>query len=199
MSNFGIRVLTPAYQILIELHEHGWSTSGDLLANCQLTPATFQKYLADLLARGLIWWEKDPADGRRRRYSLTEGTRAVLNEELKFYARWQARSTETERSFEHFLSRMRTSPGIRLLTNEFKVLVMLYDRGELTTGQLLAYNGASAGVFYITLRRLSDLKLIRELSVPGDGRQKLHQLTERSQVLMEQLHREMSEWAARLP
>lgn len=199
MSKFGIRVLTPPYQILIELHEHGWSTSGDLLANCQLTPATFQKYLADLLARGLVWWEKDPGDGRRRRYSLTEGTRAVLNEELKFAVRWQIHSTEPERSFEHFLCRMRARLGIRLLSNEFNVLVMLYDKGQLTTGQLLSFNGASAGVFYITLRRLTDLKHIRELSVPGDGRQKLHQLTERSQVLMEQLHREMSEWAARLP
>jgi DNA-binding MarR family transcriptional regulator len=88
--------------------------------------------------------------------------------------------------------------GIRIFSNEFIVLLSLYDKGSMTTGQLLACSPASPGVFYVALRRLSDLKHIREVPATGDGRQKLHELSERSQRLMEQIHFELSEWAKRL-
>jgi DNA-binding MarR family transcriptional regulator len=199
MSELGIRVLTAAYQILLYLHENGEATSGEILAHCQLTPATFQKYLADLVARNLVRWEKDKNDGRRHRYHLDKKTRDILNEELRFPLRWEIQSTDPERALETFITRMRKRLNIRIFSNESQILLMLYDRGKLTTGQLRSYLSASPGVFYVTMRRLVDLKHIRDLPAPGDGRQKLHELTARSSALLEQVHLELRQWAARLP
>lgn len=199
MSELGIRMLTAAYQILLYLHENGDATSGEILAHCHLTPATFQKYLADLVARKLVRWERDRQDGRRHRYQLDEQARHILNEELRFAIRWEIQSTDPDRSLETFITRMRKRLNIRVFSNESQILLMLYDRGKLTTGQLRSYLSASPGVFYVTLRRLVDLKHIRDLPAPGDGRQKLHELTERSRALMEQIHMELRQWAARLP
>ena len=201
MAELGIRVLTPAYHILLDLNERGSSTSGDLLANCQLTPATFQKYLADLVARDMIWWKKDPSDTRRHRYHLADGTRQVLNEELQFPARWQPNATadRSEQALETFIVRMRERLKIRIFSNEFQILLMLYDKGLLTTGQLLALIDASPGVFYIALRRLTDLRHIRELPDPADGRQKLNHLTDQARDILDQIHLELREWSLRLP
>jgi DNA-binding MarR family transcriptional regulator len=198
MSRFGIRVLTPPYQILVQLYENGECCSGDLLAISRLTSATFQKYLADLLERQLINWKRDPNDGRRHHYQLTPNARTILDEELTFPARWRVRSNNPENSLFDHLDRMWKRLGIRTFSSEFIVLLSLYDKGRMTTGQLLSFNHASPGVFYVTLRRLSDLKHIREVPTTSDGRQKLHELSERSKRLMEQIHFELSEWAKRL-
>ncbi|MCP5379015.1 MAG: MarR family transcriptional regulator [Novosphingobium sp.] len=200
-QKLGIRVLSCDYAIMLELHERSAATSGELLLGCPGSPATFQAHLKGLAQRGLVEWNVDEADGRRRVYRLSDQARELFNQGLRFPTQWDPsmRHSLHKLKLGTCMVRLERSLQIRALSFEYMIVLALYEYGPMTTGDLIGRSFASPGALHLSLRRLLDRGLVHVIDDPSDRRRKVNCLADWACDFLDEIHVELREWAASLP
>jgi len=77
--SFKLKCFCPEYEILTILYECGTMIPADMLEVHQSASSTFYAALKRLQDKGLVWCERDPADRRLARYSISDPARALLD------------------------------------------------------------------------------------------------------------------------
>ncbi|MCB2087567.1 MAG: hypothetical protein KDD98_01920 [Sphingomonadaceae bacterium] len=199
-AKLGLRALACEYQILRQLYEHGPQSPKSLAGNNGSSPATFQKYLRNLCERQMIAWTSDPADQRRRLYSLSPGARQVFDEQLReaYDPKNYEDESEPQTSGSHLMvRRLEGRLKTRIFTTEFQIVMWLYDESPRTTGQLLEMSDVSPGAFYKCLGRLHDLGLIHVTADNGDRRRKCYCLSEKAHKVLVKTIAQWGDWTRR--
>ena len=200
-QRLGIRVMSCDYAIMLELHERVSAASGELLLSCPASPATFQAHLRGLTQRGLVEWQFDAADGRRRIYRLSDRVRELFNQGLRFPTHWepsQRRSLNRLR-IGTCMKQLERNLQIRALSFEYMIVLALYEYGPMTTGDLIDRSFASPGALHLSLRRLLDRELVYVIDDESDRRRKVNCLADWACEFLDEIHVELREWAASLP
>lgn len=86
----GIRNLTCEYQILLNLYYRKGITNVEFGSIVDASPTKFNRSLRTLAEMGLIYSEKDPADKRIKRYSISDSAKKTIEDayrRLYFWAR----------------------------------------------------------------------------------------------------------------
>ena len=200
-QRLGIRVLSCDYTIMLELYERGAATSGEMLHGCPAFPATFQAHLRGLTQRGLVEWQIDGKDSRRRVYRLSEQTRELCNIGLRFPTYWDPsmRHSLHKLKLGTCMNRLERSLQIKALSFEYMIVLALYEYGPMTTGELNGRSFASPGALHLAMRRLLDLGLVYAVDDERDRRRKVNCLADWVCEYLDGIHIELREWAASLP
>jgi DNA-binding MarR family transcriptional regulator len=99
-----------------------------------------------------------------------------------------------ERGFGTFSRRLESRLGIRQFSSEYQILINLYDRCELSTGDLLATSSVSATKFYLSLRKLHAQGLLLTGLDDRDKRKVRYRLTDKARSNMDEIHRRVLVW-----
>lgn len=96
---FKLKCFCPEYEILTILYECGSMNPGDIRDVHQSASSTFYSALKRLQDKGLVRSERDPADRRLARYSISEPARALLDAKRARLMAWaQAQAARDQQS-----------------------------------------------------------------------------------------------------
>lgn len=193
----GIKALSSEYRIIVELHELRSLFPEDLQICVDVSPATFFRIQKRLHFLNLITSEIDDFDRRRRRYSLTDRARSILDRELRFLASWP--KEKTSKCLENFISKLRTLLKIPIFSVEYSILIGLYDHDTINTIALKDWTKIPHGSFYSALRILISKDLVVRSTVDADLRQVQLALSDQTRTAIDDAHIILSEWANGLP
>lgn len=193
----GIKALSSEYRIIVELHEFGSLFPEELKICVDVSPATFFRIQKRLHFLSLIKSEIDEFDRRRRRYSLTEHARSILDRELRFLTSWP--EEKTSQCLKNFISRLRDLLRIPIFSVQYTMLIGLYDHTEINTIALKNWANIPHGSFYSALKILIESNLVIRSSVDTDLRQVQLVLSDQTRNAIDRAHVVLHDWAQTLP
>jgi DNA-binding MarR family transcriptional regulator len=82
------------------------------------------------------------------------------------------------------------------LTAEFQILLYLYLKPGISNLKISQVVDVSMTKFHTSLTRLVALGLVSQHRDPADGRSKLYRLSDDTQAVLDELHRQMFQWRA---
>jgi len=196
-EKLGIRIFSHEYQILVALHDHDRLTVGQMAAEMRVSPSTFQSKLKNLVLSGLVVWEADRADCRRRRYRLSDYARDVLDEELRFLSIWNpaSRNDSYRMDVMTLVRRMEALLKMRMFSYEYQLILIVYDNGPTHTIDLHSRSGMPSRSFHNTLQRLVNRGLIFKTDDESDQRRKRNCLPDWARATLDEIHRELRQWS----
>lgn len=193
-----VRVHSDKYNILMTLYIIGSAPPRELIAHSRASPASFYEKIKALEADRKIWSQTDTKDRRVKLYQLTDNARHIMDEEFAFLPKWFSAKlydlTLEERGFGTFSRRLESRLGNRQFSSEYQILINLYDRCELSTGDLLATSSVSATKFYLSLRKLHAQGLLLTGLDDRDKRKVRYRLTDKARSNMDEIHRRVLVW-----
>lgn len=196
-----LRPLSYDYEILLDLYESRSATAGELRPLSRASDTTFYSLLKSLEARGLIESDADADDRRRRRYRVTDTTRVKLDQQYAGLPAWIDRKLSDQPGGDHglrdFFRLCREQLRIRFFTPEFQILLVLFEYGSRTAGQLADLCDVSATSFYRALKMLSGKQLIVPDAQQADQRIKRYRLAQDTYEELALLHAQLREWVLR--
>lgn len=146
-------------------------------------------------------WEADRTDSRRRRFLLSDYAQRVLNEELRFLSIWNPAGGNDSYRMDvmAFVRRTETLLKMRMFSQEYRLILIVYDNGPTHTLDLQKRSGISSRSFHNTLQRLVNCGLILKTNDETDRRRKRNCLAEWVRATLDEIHRELRQWSNRLP
>lgn len=197
-QKFGIRVLSFDYEILLDLYELRFATAGELRVLSRAADTTFFTILKSLEAAGSIQSKPDSNDGRRKLYRLSDRIRTNLDDEYSTLPGWIDRKLDGGSSGDdglaEFFRRTREKLKVRFFSPEFQILLLLFEHGHCTAGELKAGCDASSTSFYTALKILTRLELVVPEQTRSDQRIKRYRMTEATIDALVALHLNLRDW-----
>ena len=200
-KKLGVRIFSNEYQIVFLLHDCDSLSVGQIASETKVSPATFQNKLKNLVLLGLIAWESDHSDSRRHKYRLSEYARGVLNQELQFLTTWRPSFPEGSKRMNviQFVRSIETKLKVKLFSLEYQLILGMYDHGPMHTIALQKWSGMSPRSFHNTLNRLVIRGLVTKQADNNDLRRKFNCLENWVTATLDEVHRDLSTWSAKLP
>lgn len=198
-TNLRIPVFSAEYKILLELYDGAVISRAELLDRVGLTLSTFQRKIAFLIYRGLVYAIDDNSDGRRRTYGISENATRILDSELKFLQTWPAdKECDNPPNLSKFIENLEKSLLLRAFSSEYRMILGLYDMGEMSSNDLHCWTSIPHGTYYAKLQHLIAEGVIIKETDEGDMRRSLLRLSRRTTQELDNAHNSMKRWAGTL-
>ena len=193
-----LRIFSYEYEILVVLFDYGPTTAGDLLSQSSASSTAFYAALKYLLDQGLIIGQTESSDRRRMRYSLTAVSQRALEDVYAQLRQWCATVVDPARhkprGFSAFIQQLQGVMPMRYLGNDYHILVLVYENGQINAGDLLQLCETSSTTFYVALRRLCDVGLLVATKDAQDKRRTHYRCAAHVREVLDSAHREMHQW-----
>ena len=194
----GVKVFSPAYEIIALLDEVGDISTKELAYETRLPPASLNRILHILADRKLIETTRGAPDSRRRIIELSESARDTLKNELSFFLDWPNNSASAPEDLSSFVIALQRALRVPLFTYDYKIILSSYKRDHVRTTQLTEISGVPVRSFYnrlLDLRRTGVIGSVRDLD---DGRGIGTSLSTWAIESLDEAHDEMTRYFARL-
>ena len=176
-TKLGVKILSPEFEILLTLYDHGDLSAGELQVRSGVSSTAFYARLKLLAAAGHLRLAKDQDDRRVSVYALTAGTERILDESFRALGSWAGCATGTQEhpaSFDWHDARICNRLDLNLLSPEFRVIMNIYDSEPISTTDLFYKSRLANSRFYAVLTLLAGRRMIRSLIDPDDRRRRLY-------------------------
>ena len=95
-AKLGVKILSPEFEILLTLYDHGDLSAGELQLRSGVSSTAFYAKLKLLAAGGHLRLDKGKDDRRVSVYALTAGTERILNEAFRALGGWAGCGTTAD-------------------------------------------------------------------------------------------------------
>jgi len=178
--DLGIAVITPEYEIMLILLQHGPQTTDDLFEHSRLSRSGFFHAMNRLKHRGWVEGDTSVRDRRSRIYQLSApiSDQVVANvREYRAIAHLGVPPAPVPgRTFERLHLHL-GEQRLPHLTCEFQTLLYLYFNPGATSHKVARHVTVSETRFYAALRNLFELELVIFTRTDDDKRRKCYALT----------------------
>jgi DNA-binding MarR family transcriptional regulator len=192
-DELGVRILSPEFEILLSLYDHGDFSAGELQLRSTASSTAFYLRLKLLARAGAIRLDKGTADRRVSRYTLAPETRRILDEAFGALDDWagaRAAAPEGGKSFDWLLARVSNLLDLTLLSPEFSVIMNIYDCEPIMTSELFYRTRLANSKFYAVLTLLAARRTIAVRIDRSDRRRRLYCLPRGVRKQLDQLLRD---------
>lgn len=191
----GMEIFSLEYTVLTLLHEVKCASHKEILFSTLCSPATLQRKLSFLTARRLIESAVDLDDKRRRIFTLTDKTRAVLDDELSFFVDWDPERSECVIGIFDLVKILEGKLKIQIFENEYKISTLIYHNDGLSTVDLFELSGLSQGSFYMALKNMRESGRVVTQRDEFDKRIVRHFMPDNIRNIIDLAHRDLSQWS----
>lgn len=193
-----LRIFSYEYEIMVVLFDNGPTTAGDLLSQSSASSTAFYAGLKYLLVNNLIEGTTEANDRRRVRYSLTDLSHEAfhaINKQIYHWSKSVIDPTYKKPSgFTAFIRQIQGVMPLRYLANDYHILLLVYENGHINAGDLLHLTETSSTTFYVALRRLCDMGLLRAVKDGQDKRRTFYDVPASTRELMNEAHRQIHDY-----
>ena len=113
--DFKIRFLTPDYEVILLLYEYGDQNSSDICSMAKASPETVYNVIRRLISKGIIEYNLELTDKRKKVYHLTSRAKETLNQTHKKLLHFLNLRLDSNQNDFTIISRRRTEGGCRWL------------------------------------------------------------------------------------
>jgi len=194
----GMDIFSLEYGILSFLHEVRRASQKEILFSISCSPATLQRKLGFLGARGLIGAAIDVSDKRRRVFTLMDPVRRILDEELAHFADWRPNGKNSTDGLSALVDRLEKRLNIDIFGSEYKISVTIYFNNGITNLSLLEKSGIPRGSFYSVLKKLKNSEIIYYNIDKIDKRIKRYYINSEIEEKIDDYHEILSNWSSEI-
>jgi len=193
-NKLGVKILSPEFEILLSLYDHGGFTAGELQLKSSASASAFYARLKLLIGSGTVRLDKGTADRRISFYTLAPATRRILDEALHVIDGWVEAKTEATGAqaiaFNRHLAQVSNQLDLCLFSTEFTIVMNVYDGEPIATSDLFYRSRAVNSRFYAALTLLAAQRTIRSFIDPDDRRRRIYCLPRGVRMQIDEVLRE---------
>jgi hypothetical protein len=196
-TELGVRVLTPEYEMVLELVDTPHVTAEQLFDCSSLSRAGFFNTIDRLKIWGILIVRPGVNDRRNRIYQLPrEIKKSIMYRFMEYRVSYTNYLNGTVKD-DDFISKsltVRRRRGLNYFSTEFKILFYLYLSPNLSNRLLRSLIDVSSTNFHVALRTLVSNCLVTVTTDPSDKRIRLYNIGDFVSFAMSDLHTRVFRW-----